>query len=393
MTDGPGFDPYEVLGVGVDADEIVVQLAYRARIRQVHPDIAGADGLARAKRLNVARDWLLDPELRSRLTRSSGLAPPPGGPARGGGRPARPAGSRAAGTQARTRSARRPGPSRFDPETFDFGPRTPELRSFLRAVGTLSRDERARVNYSLGEARPVHFEGYRDFVEPTLWARSGALRDAVAMAWSQGVDEEPPIVFPLGRVIPTGYLVANAYAQWLLLGGFLRHELGAATFRSEHFLDSFAARCVGPWMASIRQARYGPHDKRVRAFFATATSLPQASADRLARSWQEHMGRDGLGNPGGDIGPGVWLPAPPNVPEVLRVSGYLAAVDASRIEPPAGLDDEHQGSFRYGLRLTAHALALGLVDGAGGDYLRPWRDAVGPDPSLRGRLSRRMPAG
>ena len=48
MTADPGFDPYLVLGVGVDADELVIQLAYRARIREVHPDLAGAAGLERA---------------------------------------------------------------------------------------------------------------------------------------------------------------------------------------------------------------------------------------------------------------------------------------------------------------------------------------------------------
>ncbi len=71
MTDHPGFDPYEVLGISVDADEVVIQLAYRARIRQAHPDIAGPTGLEAAKRLNLARDWLLDPDLRARLSTRS----------------------------------------------------------------------------------------------------------------------------------------------------------------------------------------------------------------------------------------------------------------------------------------------------------------------------------
>ena len=64
MTDPLGFDPYHVLGVAPDADEIAIQLAHRARIREAHPDRAGASGLERAKRLNIARDWLLDGELR-----------------------------------------------------------------------------------------------------------------------------------------------------------------------------------------------------------------------------------------------------------------------------------------------------------------------------------------
>jgi hypothetical protein len=36
-------------------------------------------------------------------------------------------------------------------------------------------------------------------------------------------------------------------------------------------------------------------------------------------------------------------------------------------------------AFRYGLRLNAHALALGLAGSAGRDYLGPWRETLGGD--------------
>ena len=78
MIDGPGFDPYAVLGVSVEADAIVIQFAYKAAIRAVHPDIAGAAGLAQTKRLNAARDWLLDSNLRAQLPRSRTAQHPPG---------------------------------------------------------------------------------------------------------------------------------------------------------------------------------------------------------------------------------------------------------------------------------------------------------------------------
>jgi hypothetical protein len=389
MTGGPGFDPYELLGVGLDADAIVIQLAYRARIREAHPDIAGPAGLERAKRLNVARDWLLDPDLRAQLRRPWESQHGPGTAPRG----------RAPRTSARApRARRRPGTAAgaahaapgLDPFAVDFGPRTEELHAFFGAITTLTRDERARVNYSLGDARPVFFEGYRHYLGARLWARSRALRDAVALLWGAGVDEVAPFVFPLGRLEPTGLLVANAYAQWTLLMDFFQQELGDAVFRSEHVLDSFAVRCRGPWEASVRQPRYGPYQPHVAAFLRTASALPVDAAERLARSWRRDMGRDGLGAPADHIGPGVWLPAPANVPEVLRVSGFLAAVDASRIEPPEGLDGDLQDAFRYGLRLTAHVLALGLVTGPARDYLRPWRAAVGaarsPWARARGRF-------
>jgi curved DNA-binding protein CbpA len=386
MSADPGFDPYDVLGVGVDADAIVIQFAYKARIRAVHPDIAGVGGLAQTKRLNTARDWLLDPNLRAQLPRSRTAQHRPG--ARTTRRDPPPRWDAQARRRPETRTAY--DPFDFDPSTFDFGPRTVEIRALLRAIGALSRDERARANYSLGDARPVYFEGYMDYFGPQLRSRSRALRHAVGQVWGSGVDEEAPFVFSLGRVLPSGFLVANAYAQWMLVGQFFREELGDAAFRSEHVVDSFAVRCIGPWEGSVRQARYGPYDQRVKAFLRTANSLSVDSAERLARSWRRYMGRDGLGHPSDHIGPGVWLPAPPSYPEILTVSGYLAAVDASRIEPPAGLGGQHHSGCRYGLRLTGHVLALGLVNGSARDYLHPWRDALGLDRTAWSRLRSRM---
>ena len=387
MTSTRAFDPYQVLGVGVDADEVVVQLAYRARIRAVHPDVAGSAGLEQTKRLNAARDWLLDPNRRAQLR--GPWARPPGTYARPDTTGAR-RGSPPPGWHGRSRQ--RPASeatdhaATLDPLRFDFGPHTDELRSFFSSIQALSRDERARVNYSLGEARPVFFGAYEDYLGPQLWSRSRALRDAVSAVWQTGLDEAAPFVSPLGQVLPHGFLVTNAYAQWILQRDFLRRELRDGVFRSEHFIDTFAARCTDPWEASIRQARYGPNQERVIAFLHTAGSFSVGAAERLARSWQRHLGQAGVGDAAERIGPGVWLPAPPDYPEVLKVSGYLAAVDASRIEPPAGLDDADHDSYRAGLRLTGHVLALGLDRGSGHDYLRPWREATSVDRSLWRRL-------
>jgi hypothetical protein len=197
------------------------------------------------------------------------------------------------------------------------------------------------------------------------------------------------VVYPLGRLLPSGFLVANAYAQWILLGDFFRDALSDAVFGGQPVLASLAARCQAPWEASVGQPRYGPQHQDVWTCLAVAATLPLDAAERLARSWQQHMGRDARGRPSDHIGPGVWLPAAANVAEVLKVSGYLAAVDASRIAPPVGLDERLQAAFRFGLRLTAHALALGLGhdlarnpgQDPARDYLRPWREALGTYPS------------
>jgi hypothetical protein len=100
------------------------------------------------------------------------------------------------------------------------------------------------------------------------------------------------------------------------------------------------------------------------------------------------MGRYLYGRPGED-----WFPGALDHPKPELVSARLAAVDASRIEPPEGLPYERHNGFRCGLRLTAHMLALGGVDGAGRDFLRPWREAQDPSPSFWDRAHWGMPTG
>lgn len=71
----PDFDLYEALGVSVDADATAIRAAHREAVRLVHPDAApdGETDDAEAKRLNVARDWLIDPVRRARYDESRGL--------------------------------------------------------------------------------------------------------------------------------------------------------------------------------------------------------------------------------------------------------------------------------------------------------------------------------
>lgn len=363
MIDHPGFDPYEALDVGPDADEIVIQLAYKARIREAHPDIAGAAGLEQTKRLNVARDWLLDPERRAslRAPRPPRQAPvPEPGPR---GRP------------------------HVRPVDLDqLGRNTADIHAFLHSIAALSPDERARVNYSLGDSPPPDLELYREYLGPQLWARSQALRDEVERIWERTVDEPAPNLPRLGRLLPTGLLVANIYAQWILLEDFFREALSGLMVRGVRVTDTLAVRCTAPWLGSVGHPRYGPRQSEVMDFFLAAGDLTGDAADRLARSWRENLGRDGRGHRSDHIGPGVWLPSPPDLPEVYKVSGYLAAVDASRIVPPPELDAHLQPAFHYGLRLTAYVSATGLLSEPGRDYVQPWRDAVmpGSDPWRQG---------
>src|SRR4051812_18265169 len=92
----PADDLYARLELPADASFEAVEVAWRALLKRHHPDVAGgaADADERAKRINVAHDWLSDPELRARYDREHagrGRAPR-AGDAR---RPRGPAASRA----------------------------------------------------------------------------------------------------------------------------------------------------------------------------------------------------------------------------------------------------------------------------------------------------------
>src|SRR6185295_7137242 len=99
----PSDDLYARLELPVDASFEAVEVAWRALLKQHHPDVAGPSPAAeeRAKRINVAHDWLSDPELRARYDRERHPARRPartgaasthaGPPPRGGRRPPAPA--------------------------------------------------------------------------------------------------------------------------------------------------------------------------------------------------------------------------------------------------------------------------------------------------------------
>src|SRR3954471_5772246 len=105
----PVDDLYARLELPAYASLEAVEGAWRALLKRHHPDVAGgsADADERAKRINVAHDWLSDPDLRARYDREH----------RGGGRPQRTGDARrprgAAGGRASDHRTRpRPAPRR-----------------------------------------------------------------------------------------------------------------------------------------------------------------------------------------------------------------------------------------------------------------------------------------
>ncbi len=62
----PRLDLYRELEVDPAASPETIEAAFRSLMKRHHPDRAGPDGLTRAKRINLAHDWLSDPLLRGR---------------------------------------------------------------------------------------------------------------------------------------------------------------------------------------------------------------------------------------------------------------------------------------------------------------------------------------
>lgn len=94
MTSGdPGFDPYKVLQVDPEAEDEVIEAAYRRLARKYHPDVApGAEAQARMVALNRAWEMLSEPGRRAQVDRARAAAgrrdawssPPPKAPGTGG---------------------------------------------------------------------------------------------------------------------------------------------------------------------------------------------------------------------------------------------------------------------------------------------------------------------
>lgn len=67
-------DPYEIIGVLRAASQEEIRAAYRAKAKQLHPDVIGeAASGEQMRELNLAYELLKDPELRSRYDAEVGL--------------------------------------------------------------------------------------------------------------------------------------------------------------------------------------------------------------------------------------------------------------------------------------------------------------------------------
>ena len=71
MQSIPEIDLYRELEVDPSATAKTIDAAWKSLLKRYHPDVAASEGaLERVKRINLAHDWLGDPEKRAQYDRT-----------------------------------------------------------------------------------------------------------------------------------------------------------------------------------------------------------------------------------------------------------------------------------------------------------------------------------
>ena len=338
----PSDDLYARLELPTDAPPEVIEIAWRALLRRHHPDVAGPAGLEHAKRINVAHDWLSDPELRARYDRARGVRGASNSQHGFSWRDPR------AGTTER--------PVRGRPRR----PADPVVR-FLDRLSALSADELDRL--AMADPAPIAFGAtIRRFLPDDRRAALESLEAEIGRRLTSDAARRPGVSNTI-----------RAYAAELVLGPFLDELL------SEPFRARTRERLSRGWEAAIGQPRYGPNGQAVRALIARLGALDAADLAVLAGQGA----RDRLGEEPWPLG------TSPDDDEALRVSSALAGHDAAAVLPDPGLGRAAANRARRAAARIAHLLVLRHAFSATAfDSLSaPWRPRlVLPDstaPSVR----------
>ncbi|MEO8438467.1 MAG: J domain-containing protein [Chloroflexota bacterium] len=340
----PADDLYARLEIGADASPVIIELAWRSLLRQHHPDVAGPSGLERSKRINVAHDWLSDPDLRTRYDRERGIR-----------RSVRDTGGhdprRAAG-----RVSSRPVRAPVDPaET---------LARFLDRVASLGSDDIDRL--ACAEPAPIAFGAtIARFLPPEQASALEEMERAVEARLDAAATARPGVRDAV-----------EGYGTELVLGDFLDELL------SEPFRERTRERLTRGWDAAVGQPRYGPNGDAVRTLIDRLAGLDAAGVRALAATAR----RSGLD----DGQPDPWPPGTsPEDDEALRVSSILAMDDASAAVP----DLADRATMVRARRVAAHLAHLLVLRHAFAPRVfasmtRPWRPRFVPDDRPEAKVRR-----
>ena len=345
----PSDDLYARLGIPLDASPEAIDLAWRGLLRKHHPDVAGPDALELAKRINVAHDWLSDPELRRRYDRerTDGI--------RGGGSPRGP--GRAEWAATAWRPVRRP-------------PTTAErVTAVVDRVGRLTRDELDRL--ALAEPAPIAFLAtLRRFVPPEL--------DSVIERAERAAIANLPAA--ARRDLATRDAVVGQLAD-IVLGDILEALLGdPAGPRARE-------RLTRGWEAAVGQPRYGPATAAIEELLVLLRSLTADEVRSLASTGTRER-----------LGAAPWPRATsPEEDDTLRVSSELASADAAAaIDSVGGVGERHGAPARRAAARVAHLLVLrhAFPASAFERHAAPWLGTLIPRTAPWGaRVGRRTASG
>ena len=351
----PADDLYARLEIPVDASAEVIELAWRSLLRQHHPDVAGPDGLERAKRINVAHDWLSDPELRARYDHERGIRR---SIREGGGRS--PRSTSAGGAEARQPIRPNARPRRRPPDPAEA------LARFYDRVGELTPDEVDRLAFA--DPTPIAFRAaIARFLPEDQLAALASMETVVGARLDPAAATRPGVRDAI-----------EAYATELVLGPFLDELL------SEPFRERARERLTRGWEAAVGQPRYGPNGVAVRGLIGRLGELDAGGVAALA-STARRAGLDGQA----DQPP--WPPGTsPDDDEALRVSSMLAAEDAAAAIDEGAGDRTTVRRARLAAARLAHLLVLrhAFAPSTFAAMTRPWRPRFIPDERAGPRVRR-----
>jgi curved DNA-binding protein CbpA len=348
----PTDDLYARLELRSNASAEAIEVAWRALLKRHHPDVAGDAGAdERAKRINVAHDWLSDPALRARYDRERrgvGSGPAAGASTRGAN------GRWSPGAEPGRRTGSSSPPLRPRPVDAEEA-----LVRHLDRVEHLTPDEIDRL--MLAQVPPIAFvASIARFLSPELLARVDAVEGRVherlprAVRWNAAVRDS-----------------AIGFGQEIVLSAFLDEHL------SEPFRERVRERLTRGWSAAVDQPRYGPNGAAVSAAIASLRALPGPELKQVAAA---AAASDRVARGGPPWPPGLR----PDEDDALRVSSELARRDAV-----AALAAPIPAPARRSLERAVHALVLrhAFPAPAFDDLVRPWRGSLGidrtPRPSVR----------
>lgn len=348
----PEDDLYATLEVGMDASPEAIELAWRALLKRHHPDVAGDGPLAleRAKRINVAHDWLSDPGLRSRYDRTRPRDLSPAASARRTGvRYGRSAREAPTGAGESARPARSPRRATARPDLVRGDPAR-RLAAFLERVARLRPDELDRL--AVAAPPPIAFLAtVRRFIGPDAHLALGAAESSLASLVAPDRWAEPGVREALLAVVAE-----------LVLAGFLDENL------AEPFRGRARERLLRAWDASIDQPRHGPNAVEVAALRDRVAVLDRAELASFLRA--------SAGIPGGD------RPWPRSLDrdedEALRISASLAARDVAAALPDLGISPAVATRARRLLGRLGHVVALrhAYPPSTYAGLVAPWREAT-----------------